>query len=203
MRYPHTTLNTGFAKSSNSPVSLSLSLNQVVPVEKQYPVWENIVTTFTLLWWKRIVWWVEVFDSNDWWTATENKSILTTEVFIAPANPEVDLAQWEYYIDYSTWDVIAKWALPWSVVFKYETDNSVSVTQESETTSRYDYDTEWKLIYEWYAEVWSDEASNVWSVRKYFYLDWDASSSVSKVLFSNWSLAKNVAWSDRETLTYL
>ena len=200
--FPHTTLNTGFAKVSNSPVSLSLSLNQVVPVEKQYPVWEWIVTYFSLFWWRKIVWNIEVFDSNDWWNITSNKTILTNEVFVYPVNPEVDLDLWEYYVDYLTWEVIAKWALPWSVVFKYNTDNSVSVTQESEKTSRFDYDSVWRLVYEWYAEVWSSESSNVWCIRKYLYTDTDESQSVSSILFSNWSLDKNVSWTNRETLTY-
>lgn len=197
-----TTLNAGYVKQNNTPVSLSLSLNQVVPIEKQYPVWENLWTTFNLVGWRKITWAVEVSDASDWWESLWTQTILTTEIFVDPVDAD-NLNSWEFYINYTTWECKAKGLLPGWVIFKYLVDNSVSVTSASEDTARYDYDTNWRLVYEGYAEVWSLESASVWNVRKYFYTDIvDAPDSVSKILFSNWSLARNVAWDDRETLTY-
>jgi len=200
--YGRSTLNTWYAKVNKSPVWLNLSLNQIIPIEKIYPVWENIVKEFDLFWWNRIVWNVITFDTNWWDEAQETRNILWTEVTTEPADPENDLNPWEFWVNYSNWHIICKWAIPWQVCFKYSIDNSIQLQSEPESTSRYDYNADWLVIYEWYAAVWSDEWDNVWNVRKFLYNDWDAYNEVSAILFSNWTLAKNVSWTDRENHNY-
>lgn len=177
---------------------INLSLNQVIPIEKMYPVWENIGSTFVLVGWTKIIWTVTTADADEYgnnlWVSTR----LTTPILVDPGLAS-NLALWEYYINYSTWEVKTKSALPGRVLFIYKIDNTVSINT-TEVTYRFAYNVNNNMEFEGVAPVWSLETASAWMIKKHIY---DVNNNLISVLYSNWSSTQNVPWTDRDILAYV